>query len=153
MNTTSEVVLTRTIRAPRSLVFDAWVTPEHIERWFAPWEGTVTDVSVDARPGGLFRFCHRLPSIGEPVWVTAQYVIVEPPSRLVYRESFADEQGNAVYRPGFAFESTVDVTFVEREGLTEVIVRHTGLTMDQGEGEGWRQLLDRLAVLLEESQS
>ena len=58
-----------------------------------------------------------------------------------------------MYRPGFAFESTVDVTFVEREGLTEVIVRHTGLTGDQGEGEGWRQLLDRLAGLLEESQS
>jgi uncharacterized protein YndB with AHSA1/START domain len=144
-----ELVVTRHIRAPRALVFEAWTQPAHLERWFAPNDMSVTGVEVDARPGGRFRFCHRHPDWKEPFWVTCEYVTVEPPSRLIYRQSFSDEEGNAAHKPGFAIESAIDVTFEERDGGTQITVRHTGLAKEQGERQGWTEMLDRLVVMLE----
>jgi hypothetical protein len=41
------------------------------------------------------------------------------------------------------------VTFEESDGVTEVTVRHTGLSLEQGEHEGWTETLDRLVELVE----
>jgi uncharacterized protein YndB with AHSA1/START domain len=149
MTSATEVVLTRTIRAPRSLVFEAWTQAEHFERWFAPREFTITGVTLDSRPGGRLRLCHHHPSSDEPVWIRGEFIVVDPPGRLVHTLSFADASGRAIQRPGFAFESTVEVTFEERDGVTEVAGRHTGLSLEQGEQQGWTETLDRLARLLE----
>ena len=149
MTSATEVVLTRTIRAPRSLVFEAWTQAEHFERWFAPRVFTITDVTLDSRRGGRLSFCHHHPSSDEPVWITGEFIVVDPPGRLVHTLSFADASGRAIQRPGFAFESTVEVTFEERDGATEVAVRHTGLSLEQGEQQGWTETLDHLARLHE----
>ena len=153
MTATVEIVLTRTLRAPRSLVFEAWTRAEHFERWFAPEGFSITDVMLDVRPGGRLRFCHHSPYGDEPVWIIGEYVVVDPPSHLVHKLSFADASGNAIERPGFAFESTVEVTLEEGDGVTELTVRHSGLTVDQGEHEGWTETLDRLVALLEGARS
>ena len=149
MTATIEIVLTRTIRAPRSLVFEAWTRAEHFERWFAPNGFSITDVMLDARPGGRLRFCHHSPYGDEPAWITGEYIVVDPPRRLVHKLSFADASGHAIQRPGFAFESTVEVTLEERDGLTDLTVRHSGLSVEQGEHEGWTETLDHLVELLE----
>ena len=36
------MIVTRTIRAPRTLVFEAWTTPEHIGAWRGPDGFTTT---------------------------------------------------------------------------------------------------------------
>jgi len=149
MTATAEIVLTRTLRAPRALVFEAWTQAEHFERWFAPKGFSITDVMLDARPGGRLRFCHHSPHGDEPVWITGEYIVVEPPRRLVHKLSFADASGQAIQRHGFAFESTVEVILEEGSGVTELTVRHSGLTVEQGEHEGWTETLDRLVELIE----
>ena len=149
MTSATEVVLTRIIRAPRALVFEAWTQAEHFQHWFAPKEFTITDVTLDSRPGGRLSFCHHHPSSDEPVWVTGEFIVVDPPHRLVHTLSFADASGHAVQRPGFAFESTVEVTLEERDGVTDLTVRQSGLSVEQGEHEGWTETLDRLVELVE----
>ena len=52
----TDLVLERTLDAPRGLVWKAWTTPEHIKRWFAPRPYETTEVALDLRPGGIFRF-------------------------------------------------------------------------------------------------
>ena len=61
-NADRELVITRILDAPHSLVFKAWTEPEHLERWQgAPQGFTVTTHKSDIRPGGAFRVCMRSP--------------------------------------------------------------------------------------------
>ena len=50
-----DLVLERTLNAPRALVWKAWTTPEQLKRWFAPRPYEISEVEMDLRPGGIFR--------------------------------------------------------------------------------------------------
>jgi uncharacterized protein YndB with AHSA1/START domain len=50
-----DLVLERTLNAPRDLVWKAWTTPEHLKRWFAPKPYEISELELDLRPGGIFR--------------------------------------------------------------------------------------------------
>ena len=56
MNNETDLVLERTIDAPVDLVWEAYTRPEHIKRWFAPRPYEITEIDLDLRPGGVFRF-------------------------------------------------------------------------------------------------
>lgn len=51
-----DLVLERVLNAPVDLVWEAYTNPEHIKHWFAPRPYQVTEVELDLRPGGIFRF-------------------------------------------------------------------------------------------------
>ena len=55
--------ITRTISAPRELVFDALTKPEHFAVWFgtAAVEVPQETLSMDVRPGGAVRAVMHLP--------------------------------------------------------------------------------------------
>ena len=55
MSDTLDLVLERTLNAPRDLVWKAWTTPEHLKRWFAPKPYEISELELDLRPGGIFR--------------------------------------------------------------------------------------------------
>jgi uncharacterized protein YndB with AHSA1/START domain len=51
-----EIVLSRVIDAPRSVVYAAWADPDQIQKWFGP-EGTEIETKeIDLKPGGIWRF-------------------------------------------------------------------------------------------------
>jgi len=50
-----DLVLERLLDAPRALVWEAWTTPEHIRKWWAPRPYQTTEVELDLVPGGIFR--------------------------------------------------------------------------------------------------
>ena len=51
-----EIVISRVVDAPRSMVYDAWADPAQIEAWFGP-EGMVIETKeIDLKPGGVWRF-------------------------------------------------------------------------------------------------
>ena len=55
INPKLDVVLERFIDAPKHLVWDALVKPEHLKEWYMPkaW-GVVANCELDVRPGGMF---------------------------------------------------------------------------------------------------
>ena len=55
MSDQHDLVLERTLKAPRDLVWKAWTDPEHLKRWFAPKPYEITEMDLDLRPGGIFR--------------------------------------------------------------------------------------------------
>lgn len=55
MTDTLDLVLERTLDAPRDLVWKAWTNPEHLKRWFAPKPYEISELEMDLRPGGIFR--------------------------------------------------------------------------------------------------
>jgi uncharacterized protein YndB with AHSA1/START domain len=109
-----EVALTRLFDAPRSLVFEAMTTPEHIRRWWGCLgEGySVPVCEVDLRVGGKWRFVNRTPT-GEDAEFYGEYREIAPPDRLVFTEIFA---------PFPDAESVVTTVFTEEQGKTRITV-------------------------------
>ena len=51
-----EIVLSRVIDAPRSLVYAAWTDPDQIQQWFGPEGFAIETKEIDLHPGGVWRF-------------------------------------------------------------------------------------------------
>ena len=51
-----EIVLSRVIDAPRSMVYAAWTDPLQIQQWFGPDGMAIETREIDLRPGGVWRF-------------------------------------------------------------------------------------------------
>ena len=91
-----ELVVTRTFNGPARLVFEAWTTPELLKRWWAPKSFGISFLSceADVRTGGTYRFVFSHPSSEQPMPFFGRYVEVTPPSRLVWTNEEADENGS-----------------------------------------------------------
>ena len=91
--------ITRTLRAPRELVFEAITKPEHFAVWFgtAAVEVPQETLTMDVRPGGAFRAVMQLPDGNRIDWA-GEYVVVEPPSHLAM--TLTDQPGDDVGLPG-----------------------------------------------------
>lgn len=51
-----EIVITRIVDAPRSLVFEAWTDPAQLPLWFGPEGFAIETKEIDIRVGGQWRF-------------------------------------------------------------------------------------------------
>ena len=85
--------ITRTLRAPRELVFEAITKPEHFAVWFGTAEVEVPQdtLTMDVRPGGAFRAVMHLPDGNRIDWA-GEYQVVEPPSHLAM--TLTDQPGD-----------------------------------------------------------
>ena len=90
---TDYFTVTRTISAPRELVFDALTKPEHFAVWFgtAAVEVPQDTLSMDVRPGGEFRAVMHLPD-GNLIHWAGTYVEVDPPSHVAM--TLTDQPGD-----------------------------------------------------------
>ena len=146
-----EVVMKRAFTAPRSLVFDAFVVPELLEKWFygAPG-GTLAVCEVALKAGDCFRYVWRSPE-GAEIGMRGTCLEFVRPERIV-----ATEQFDVPWYPG---EATGTIALEERNGMTVLtqtiryesqaareIVLQT--SMEHGVAMGY----DRLANLLESIQ-
>ncbi len=138
-----QLVITRTIDAPRELVFQAWTEPQHLVHWWGPRGFTTPVCEMDVRPAGGFRITLRSPE-GEEYRIKGVYHEIVAPERLVYTNGW-DEAG----RPGG--ESLVTVTFADYDGRTKLtILTEFASVADfetfkrMGVVEGWGESLDRL---------
>lgn len=153
---TRALEITRFFDAPRELVWQAWTDPQHLMRWWGPEHFTSPRCTLDLRVGGKFLFCMQAPD-GQKFWSTGVYQEVIAPERIVYTDSFADEQGNAVpasyYGMGedIPFTMQVTVTFEDIAGETKMTLRHEGIPageMSEMTAQGWNGSFDKLAESL-----
>ena len=146
-----EVLLTRTIDAPRKLVFEAWTDPKHMAQWWGPKGFTNPVCEIDARPGGAIRIHMRGPD-GSVYPMTGTFREVLPPKRLVFTAVAEDLDGNP------HLEALTTATFEEEGGRTKVTVQASAVGLSPlapqmlaGMDAGWTQSLERLAELVEQS--
>jgi uncharacterized protein YndB with AHSA1/START domain len=119
----TEVRLTRTLNAPREVVWDAFTKPELIKRWLLGPDGWSMPVCVvDLRVGGTIKYRWRSDEDGREFGLEGAFREIVRPERLVHDELFDDvpEEGRAM----------VETTFVERDGVTTVT-----MTIDYGSRE------------------
>jgi uncharacterized protein YndB with AHSA1/START domain len=141
--TARELVVTRVVSASPEAVFGAWTEAERFARWFGPSGSTMPHCELDARPGGVLHFCHRLPG-HEDVWVRGEYEEVERPTRLSFTCHFSDAAGGRRERAGFPSWMRIRAEFTAAGGGTRVVIRQEGLERDQGEVAGWLDAMERL---------
>src|ERR1700730_16479144 len=77
-----DVVITREFEAPIALVFDVLTKPEHVSKWFAPFECEVTECSINLRVGGNYHIVFATDD-GTECSFRGTYLEVEPPTRTV----------------------------------------------------------------------
>lgn len=140
----AELYISRRFDAPRTLVFEAWTRPEHLNRWCCPSGFTIPFSEGEIRPGGTFRTCMRAPS-GEEHWLSGTYREIVAPERIVFSHAWHDETG----KPGH--ETVVTVRLEEDGGGTRLTLHQaffaSKAARDGHEG-GWNETLDSLAGYL-----
>lgn len=144
-----ELVFTRTLAAPRALVFRAWTDPSLLVRWWGPEGFTIPECRIDVRAGGAWRTCMRSPD-GNDYKVRGVYREIVEPERLVFTWAWEDEKGD----PGH--ETLVTVTFAERDGKTQLRLAHRVFESKKSRDahrQGWASTLDCLAAFLGEGRS
>jgi uncharacterized protein YndB with AHSA1/START domain len=88
----------RTFNAPRALVWKTLTEPERLKRWWGPKGFEWGRCTLDLRPGGLFHYCMRATN-GMEMWGKFVYRDILEPERLVFVNSFSDEQGGTTRHP------------------------------------------------------
>lgn len=101
---------------PRRLVYRAWTTPELIKRWFGAERGVVTDVEVDLRVGGRWRYV-SVTHDGFEFAFSGEYREIVENERLVCTE---------VYEPAPEHPALNTLTLTESGGRTTltILVEH-----------------------------
>ena len=154
-----QVYITRTFSAPRELVYEALTQKEHLLQWHAPNNCTIQYEEFEARPGGSFLSCIHTPN-GHQCWCKGTFHELEPPKRLVYSMSVADELGrdrdpvSAGMDPSWPKETIVTITLEECDGRTILTLHQTvsfELAKRTGAYPSWLQMFDRLAMMLQKS--
>lgn len=54
LDANTDLSFTRTLNAPRQLIWECWTDPKHIPNFFVPAPHKVTAVDIDLRVGGRF---------------------------------------------------------------------------------------------------
>jgi uncharacterized protein YndB with AHSA1/START domain len=146
---TEYFTITRTLTAPRELVFDAITKPEHFAVWFgtADVEVPQDSLTMDVRPGGAFRAVMLLPDGNRIDWA-GEYKAVDPPSHLAM--TLTDQPGDDAGLP-------VLFDLEEVEGGTRLTIRQdrADFTDEQVEQTiaGYNAFLDDMAAELARMQS
>ena len=140
-----QIVLTREIAAPRTLLFRLWTEPEHLMRWWGPQATTASSVSVDLREGGAWRHC-ILTAEGKEYWSHGRYLEIVPPERLVFTFAWEGQDG----KPGHQMQVTVELH--ELGEKTRLVFRKVELPDDTElklQTGGWEQALDKYVAYAE----
>ena len=135
VGTMNELRKTRTIKADRQAVWDAWTQSEHMKRWSCPEANGVKEVEADLRVGGAFRIVMEVE--GKKHIAFGTYLEIDAPNRIVYTWDWED--------PETAMgETVVTVDFRADGDSTEVVLVHSGfpaVEAKEGHEQGWTACL------------
>jgi uncharacterized protein YndB with AHSA1/START domain len=158
----ADFVISRVFNVSRELLWKCFTEPERMKQWWGPKGCVVTVSKMELRPGGTYLYGMQMPD-GTPMWGRMVYREIVPPEKLVFINSFSDEQGGLTRHPmapTWPLEMLSIFTFEEQPGgKTRFTVRwspHNSTpleqeTFDKGHDSmnmGWSGTLDKLEVYL-----
>jgi len=129
------VTVERFIAAPPGAVFDAWLDPAMLERWFFGPDCTAATARVDARLGGQYSIVMKGADRDWPH--TGEYLELQRPEKLVF----------SWYSPSTGNERTVVTVILRAEAAgTRLLLTHNRLppSMAGAFDKGWGELFDHL---------
>ena len=145
----NELVVERTLQAPRMAVWRCWTEGALMEHWFCPKPWYVSDVVSDLRPGGVVSMTMNGPA-GEKFPNNGVYLEVIEGRRLVSTDAFT-----RAWQPSGKAFMVCDITLADAPGggtLYRAVARHWSEEDRQqheamGFHEGWGRATDQLEEL------
>ena len=113
-----ELTYTRIYEAPRELVFECMITPEHLTHFWGPTgvSTPIENIKVDPRPGGVFETIMVNDETGDEYPSRGVFVEINKPEKLVWTEA------------GVEGGMTTSCTFRDLgDGRTEVVAHQTNV--------------------------
>lgn len=142
------IIQKRTINFPKEIVFDAWINPHLLEKWYGPEGFTLTSLEVNIQAAGYWRFVFRSPD-GNQFPNVIKFIEIEKPDYIIYDHT--DDSG--IKKPqhfrtevkleeeGEATKITMKLIFDSEQDLQYVVENFNAL-------EGGRETLARLEHIL-----
>ena len=158
----ADFVISRVFNVPRELLWKCFTELERMKQWWGPKGFTVLVSKMDLRPGGTYLYGMRTPD-GKDMWGRMVYREIVPPEKIVFINSFSDEQGGLTRHPmapTWPLEMLSIFTFEEQPGgKTRFAVRwspHNATaeeqaTFDSGHASmntGWSGTMENLEAYL-----
>lgn len=155
---TKTLKMERTFAAPRERVWRAFTTDE-INKWWGPRGWETSSKHMEFKPGGYWLYGMKCVDknqgewYGQESWGKSTYVEIDEPNKFVYKDEFADAEGNV--NPEMPV-MTITLEFFEEDGKTRVVStgvfeneagfdKVIAMGVEEGAGETW----DRLAEYLQ----
>ena len=88
----TDLSFTRTLKAPRALLWECWTTPEHIKQFFVPRPHKVTDCEIDLRVGGRFNTVFEVE--GNKMDNKGVFLEVVDQEKLVFTDAYTQRAGS-----------------------------------------------------------
>jgi len=126
-----QISVTKIFNAPVESVWQLWVDPELIKRWWGPKHFTAPVANIDFREGGKSMVSMQAPKeMGGQEWYSIwAYITIVPLQTIEFIQSLADREGNKTdptkvgMPPDFPRDIRTVVTFRElTDGKTEMMV-------------------------------
>ena len=150
----SSTLVTKRIKAPRSVVYRALLDARAVAAWMVPTGMTSHVHSFDPREGGSFRISLTYDTPAGAGKTTAhadthhgRFVKLVPNEQVVEIVEFETTD------PALRGEMTITITLADADGQTEILAVHEGLPpgVPAADNEtGWLMSLEKLAALVEE---
>lgn len=102
-----EIVLSRVIDAPRSVVYAAWTDPDQIQQWFGPEGFAIETKEIDLNPGGVWRFDMVAPD-GTRYTNRMVFLRMEAPARIEVEHGSDQENDPGRFRMLATFDEQSD---------------------------------------------
>jgi uncharacterized protein YndB with AHSA1/START domain len=144
-----EILLTRDFEAPIELIFDVLTKPEHVHKWFAPFEDKMKVCSIDLRVGGNYHMVF-VTDDGTECSFRGTYLEVEPPTRIVETwlfEGWPDAEAvrsMELHEANGVTKLTMKLAFRDQAGRDH-------MTKTDGQEDSWDKMEDYLRSLVDPS--
>jgi uncharacterized protein YndB with AHSA1/START domain len=147
----NKMVITRVVEAPPEMVWNAWVDPKQVVKWWGPKGFSTTIHEMNVKPGGVWNLTMHGPN-GVDYPNHSVFVEVVKYEKIVFDHGGAKGGGpEASFRATWTFEDldgktkvTINMVFPSAEAL-QLVVKSYGAV------EGGKQTLGRLAEQVEKS--
>ena len=138
-----DLTIERFIRAPRSVIWEAWTQPRKFEQWWVPEPARCRAVSFEVVPGGPL-----VTEISEPGQPFAPHMNA---CRLIFTDALLGG-----WRPAPSSFITAEITLQSVDGGTQYFARvmhsdraHRDKHAELGFYDGWNTVIGQLAKFVE----
>jgi len=133
------------LNATPANVFEAFSRKESLAKWWGPAEASIDVLKLNFRNGGEFHY----KMTGQMIYYGIfKYVEINEPESIVWKNSFANSEGEIVKAPfeGFDFPKEVlnKVTFKEKAGKTLMTMTSEPINASESEINCFYSIFDNM---------